>query len=72
MHVYINFLHVLNLDDDIQEIVHIQQEFLNYMDQVLKHVQILFVLFHIYLIQVIEELNEELFQLLVVDLKKIK
>jgi hypothetical protein len=70
--VYINFLHVLNLDDDIQEIVHIQQEFLNYMDQVLKHVQILFVLFHIYLIQVIEELNEELFQLLVVDLKKIK
>jgi len=70
--VYINFLHVLNLDDDIQEIVRIQQEFQNYMDQVLKHVQILFVLFHIYLIQVIEELNEELFQLLVVDLKKIK
>ncbi len=69
MHEYKNVQHVLNLYDDAQEIVRIQQEFRDYMDQELKHVQIFFVLFQIYLIELIEQLNEVLFQLLVEDLK---
>jgi hypothetical protein len=67
--VYKNVQHVLNLYDNIQETVHIRQEFRNYMDQELKHVQKLFVLFRIYLMRLNEGLNEELFQLLDEDLK---
>ncbi len=70
MHVYINSLHELNLDDDVQEIVRIQQEFQNYMDQVLEHVRKLFVLFRIYFLRLNEELNEEMFLLLDEDLKE--
>jgi hypothetical protein len=69
VHEYKNVQHVLNLYDNIQEIVHIQEEFPNYMDQELKHVQKLFELFQIYLIGLIEELNEVRLQLLVEDLK---
>ncbi len=72
MHEYKNVQHGLNLDDDVQEIVHIRQEFQDYRNQELKHVQILFVLFQIYLMQLIEELNEVPFQLLDEDLKSMK
>ncbi len=70
MHVYINSLHELNLDDDVQEIVRIQRGFQNYRDQVLEHVRKLFVLFRIYFLRLNEELNEEMFLLLVEDLKQ--
>jgi hypothetical protein len=72
VHEYKNVQHGLNLDDDVQEIVHIRQEFQDYRNQELKHVQILFVLFQIYLMQLIEELNEVPFQLLDEDLKSMK
>jgi len=68
--VYINSLHELNLDDDVQEIVRIQRGFRNYRDQVLEHVRKLFVLFRIYFLRLNEELNEEMFLLLVEDLKE--
>jgi len=72
VHEYKNVQHGLNLDDDVQEIVHIRQEFQDYRNQELKHVQILFVLFQIYLMQLIEELNEVPLQLLDEDLKSMK
>lgn len=70
MHECIDSLHELDLDDDVQEIVRIRQEFPNCKDRVSEHVRKLFEPSQICSLRLTEERDEEQFPLLIEDLRR--
>lgn len=68
MHECIDSPHELDLDDDVQEIVRIRQEFPNCKDRVSEHVRKLFEPSQICSLRLNEERDEEQFPLLIEDL----